>query len=232
VPTIFDTMDAAGVSWAIYGAGGHEQPKVDGYLWTICPTFYECLGSKQDKQLVPASDVLTDAQNGTLPQVSFVTPTDTNSQHNTQSMAVGDNWVGSVVNAIETGPDWSSTAIFLTWDDCGCFYDHVNPLQFDSEWGIRVPMIVVSPFAKQGYTDSTPATYASMLAYVEHSFGLPALHPCGDEPGCTDDADAYDFSNAFDYGQAPLPPVAMVRTRVPRAERRFIASHPSTNNVT
>jgi phospholipase C len=232
VPTIFDTLDSAGVSWGIYGAGGHQQPSVDGYLWTICPTFYECLGSRQDQQLVPASNVLTDAQNGTLPQVSFVTPTDTNSQHNTQSMAVGDNWIGNVVNAIETGPDWSSTAIFLTWDDCGCFYDHVDPLQYDPEWGIRVPMIIVSRFAKQGYTDSTPATYASLLAYVEHTFGLPALHPCGNEPGCTDDANAYDFSQAFDYGQAPLPPIAMVHTRVPKAEKRYIAAHPSKNNVT
>jgi phospholipase C len=232
VPTIFDTLDSAAVSWDIYGAGGHQDPSIDGYLWTICPTFYECLGSRQDQQLVPSSNVLTDARNGTLPQVSFVTPTDTNSQHNTQSMAVGDNWIGSVVNAIETGPDWSSTAIFLTWDDCGCFYDHVDPLQYDPEWGIRVPMIIVSPFAKQGYTDSTPATYASLLAYVERTFGLPALHPCGNEPGCTDDANAYDFSHAFSYSQAPLAPIAMAHTRVPRAERRYIAAHPSKNNVT
>jgi phospholipase C len=182
--------------------------------------------------LVPASNVLTDAQNGTLPRVSFVTPTDTNSQHNSQSMAVGDNWIGRVVGAIEAGPDWSSTAIFLTWDDCGCFYDHVNPLQYDSEWGIRVPMIIVSPFAKQGYTDSTNATYASLLAYVERTFGLPALNPCGNKGGCTDDANAYDYSAAFDYGQRPVAPTSMVRTKVSKAEKRYIAAHPSKEDVT
>jgi phospholipase C len=232
VPTMFDTMNSAGVSWKIYGAEGSQDPNAKGYLWTICPTFYECLGSSQYQNLVPASNVLTDAQNGTLPRVSFVTPTDTNSQHNSQSMAVGDNWIGRVVGAIEAGPDWSSTAIFLTWDDCGCFYDHVNPLQFNSEWGIRVPMIIVSPFAKQGYTDSTNATYASLLAYVERTFGLPALNPCGNKGGCTDDANAYDYSAAFDYGQTPVAPTSMVRTRVSKAERRYIAAHPSKEDVT
>ena len=85
-------------------------------------------------------------------------------------MAQGDNWIGSIVNAIEQGPQWTSTAIFITWDDCGCFYDHVPP---PPGLGIRVPMLLVSPYAKAGYTDSAAASFASILAYTEHAFTLP-----------------------------------------------------------
>ena len=85
-------------------------------------------------------------------------------------MAVGDNWIGQVVSAIETGPDWASTAIFLTWDDCGCFYDHVAP---PTGLGIRVPMIMISPYVKAGTTDSNVASFASVLAFTETVFGLP-----------------------------------------------------------
>jgi len=183
---------------------------------------------------VPNSDVFTDAQNGTLPPVSFVTPISTYSEHQPASVSAGDNWVGSVVSAIMASPDWSSTAIFLTWDDCGCFYDHVNPLQYNSEWGVRVPMIIMSPYARAGYTDSSPATFVSMLAFVEHTFGLPPLNPCATvgkkDRTCTDDANAYDYSNAFDFTQDPLAPVAMTRTSVSSAEQRWIAAHPDAGD--
>src|SRR5439155_1658622 len=92
------------------------------------------------------SQVIDDATNGTLPTVSIVTPTNSKSQHNFYSMKMGDNWIGQVVQAIENGPQWSSTAIFITYDDCGCFYDHVAP---PAGLGIRVPMVIVSPYAKR-----------------------------------------------------------------------------------
>jgi hypothetical protein len=78
-----------------------------------------------------------------------------------------------VVQAIESGPDWSTTAIFITYDDCGCFYDHVAPPS--PELGIRVPMVVVSPFARRGFTDTNVASYASLLAFTEYVFGLQPL---------------------------------------------------------
>ena len=149
-----------------------------------------------------------------MPSFSVVTPTRRNSQYNGFSLTEGDNWVGSVVSAIEHGPDWSSTAIFLTWDDCGCFYDPVSP---PNGWGIRVPMIIVSPYAKSRYTDSTPTTYAGILAFVEHTFGLPALSEA--------DATAYDFSNSFDYRQEPIPPVRMTTTAVPASSLRYLRTH-------
>ena len=232
VPTIFDLLDQAGLSWRIYGADGAADPRSPGYEWTICPSFYECLGSTQDANLVPSADVVTAAQLGTLPTVSFVTPLAVDSEHNRNSMRVGDNWIGQVLGAIESGPDWDSTAVFLTWDDCGCFYDHVNPLQYGSDWGIRVPMIIVSPYAKQGYTDSTPAVFASILAYIEHTFRLPSLHPCNGTPGCTDDSNVYDYAGAFDYSQAPLPPIPVAFAPIRERERRFLQQHPAPPDVT
>jgi len=225
VPTIFDRLNHAGLSWRIYGGTGEPGPFSTGYAWTVCATFYECLGSNQRNRLVPAKKVVHAAGAGTLPAYSLVIPTAADSQHNGDSMAEGDNWIGRVVGAIMNGPDWSSTAIFLTWDDCGCFYDHVPPPDpmFGPEGspeypGIRVPMIIISPYAKPGFTDSTSATFASLLAYVEHLFGLSPLG-AGDQ-------NAYDYANAFDYGQRPLRPVAMTRTRIPAWEVRWLAAHP------
>ena len=91
-------------------------------------------------------------------------------------------------------------------------------------------MIIVSPYARAGYTDSSPATFVSMLAFVEHTFGLPSLNPCATvgrrNRTCTDDSNAYDYSNAFDFAQAPLAPVGMTRTSVSSVEQRWIAAHP------
>ena len=129
-------------------------------------------------------------------------------------MAEGDNWIGQVVSAIENGPDWQSTAVFITYDDCGCFYDHVAP---PSGLGIRVPMVIVSPYARAGSMDSNQASIASMLAFTEHNFGLSPLNE--------NDANAYDYDNSFDYSQAPLAPVPMTRSKLsPRA--REVTKHP------
>ena len=215
VPTIFDRLDAAGRSWRIY-AGGTAGSDTIPYGWAICPSFYECLGSSQRRNVLPTPRVLTDAASGALPSFSIVTPTLDVSQHNFYSMARGDNWIGDVVSAVEHGPDWDSTAVFIVYDDCGCFYDHVNPLQFDPSWGIRLPVVIVSPFAKSGFTDSTPSTLVSFLAYTEHVFGLPSLGQA--------DATAYDFADSFDYAQRLGKPAAMTHTVIPRNEQLRIAS--------
>ncbi len=217
VPTIMDRLDAAGLSWRFYSANGTKDAG-SGYTWQICPTFAECLYSDQAQNVVPEDRVLQDAQAGNLPNFSIVLPnsaTGETSQHNNTSMAFGDNYIGQVVSAIENGPDWDSTAIFITYDDCGCFYDHVPP---PSGVGIRVPMVIVSPYAKPGYTDSTEATFASMLAFTEHTFGL--------EPLTSADAAAYDYSGAFTFSGAPRRGIPMVRSRVPSWELRWVAGHP------
>jgi len=87
---------------------------------------------------------------------------------------VGDNWIGTLTSALENGPDWNSTALFITYDDCGCFYDQVPPgVNPDgSQQGVRDPVLIVSPYASHGYVDSTPTTFAGILAFVEDTFKL------------------------------------------------------------
>ncbi len=215
VSTIMDELDAAGLSWRIYaGLGGNGNS--NGYGWAICPTFAGCLyRQSQRHDLVPNTQIVTDAAGGTLPSFAAVTPTQAESEHNLDSMAQGDNWLGSVVSAIEDGPQWGTTVIFLTWDDCGCFYDHVPP---PSGFGIRVPMIIISPYAIAGHTDSTVATYASVLAFTEHLFGLPALSSL--------DGSAYDYSSSFNFSQPALRPVAEVQSRISSSERQQLAANP------
>jgi len=212
VPTIMDRLQQMNRSWRIYAA----LDEGIGYGWAICPTFADCIYSRQARHLVSKDQVLTDAQAGTLPNFSIVVPKANDSQHNNQSMLRGDNWIGSVVSAIMNGPDWRSTAIFITYDDCGCFYDHVPP---PPNLGIRVPMVIVSPYARSGYTDSNNASYASMLAFVEHNFGIPPLSNV--------DGNAYDYANSFDYGQKPLAPIPLHQRELPTAEQQWLAEHPA-----
>jgi len=235
IPTLLDLLDIGAESWKIYGAQGYAGRAAlkSGYLWSVCPTFYSCIGHHSDR-LVPAGDVLSDATNGDLPAYSLVTPVVFQSQHNYESMGVGDTWIGDVVQAIETGPDWDSTAIFITYDDCGCFYDHMNPMQYRANWGIRVPLVIVSPYAKPGFTDTHPATFASIIAFTEHVFSLPPLATCKilPSPTCDDDSTAYDYMDAFDFNQTPLPPARMTKTVIPDWEWATIRAHPILDDGT
>jgi len=212
VPTILDRMDQAGVSWRLYAPGPSDGLS---YGWAVCPTFADCLYTSQSDNVVPPSQFVSDAQAGTLPSVSFVFPLSNDSQHNNYSMLQGDNWIASNVNAVMAGPDWSSTAIFITYDDCGCFYDHVPP---PGSLGIRVPMVIVSPFAKPASNDPTVASFDSLLSFIEHTFGLAPLSP--------QDANAYDYSAIFNYFQRPLAPIRLPQHRVPEWELRWIRDHP------
>ncbi len=212
VPTIMDRLDAAGMSWRIYG--GLDR-------WTVCPSFSDCIYGPERGALVRDQQVLTDAAQGRLPNLSIVIPSFANSQHNLSSMLLGDNWIGSVVGAIENGPQWGSTAVFVAYDDCGCFYDHVPP---PPDLGIRVPMVIVSPYARPAYTDSNVASYSSMLAYTEHVFGLESLY--------STDAGAYDYAQSFDYSQTPVPPVPLGTHPLPRWERRWLKEHPPAADAT
>jgi phospholipase C len=212
VPTIFNRLDEGVVTWRIY----FSKPGDGGYQYAGCTYFAECLYGSQSNNIRETMGVLDDARNGTLPEVAFVMPTGPVSQHNQQSMSEGDNYVGAIVNAISQGPDWASTAIFITYDDCGCFYDHVPPR---NGWGIREPMVIVSPYARPGFTDHTDASFVSVLAFIEHNWGLPPLTDA--------DGTAYDYSNSFDFTQPPVLSVpTMVSRRIPEWERRWIAEHP------
>ncbi len=225
VPTIMDRIEGAGLTWHMYNVFGPDNHKAGvGNSWTICPTFYECLGSSQKSQWFPADQFLTDAQNGNLPNLSFVVPVAENSQHNLYSMMMGDNWIGQVVSSVMNGPDWLTSAIFITYDECGCFYDHAVPPPHDPPLGIRIPLVIVSPYAKPRFTDSTLASTASILAFIEHTFGLAPLNSY--------DGTAYDFSNSFVFGKAPLAPIPLPQHRIPKWELRYLREHPPPIDVT
>jgi phospholipase C len=226
IPTIMDRLGNANLSWKIYGA----VKGATGYgTWNICPTFAECLYTSQDANLVSDAQFTADAAAGHLPSFSVVTPGGadfTNSCHNVTSMTACDNWVGTLVGDVQRSTDWASTAIFITWDDCGCFYDHVPPpTQPDGTLaGPRMPMIIVSPFARPGYTDTTATSFAGILAYTEHTFGLTKLN--------TNDGSAYDFSNAFNYAQAPQKPVPMVNRPLPAWAKHIHVTPAMANEAT
>jgi phospholipase C len=233
VPTIFDRLEAANVSWRTYGGSGGPTGSNSGYSWTMCPSFWQCLGSYQSSHLAPANSIVTDADAGHLPAVSFVTPYTNVSTHEPASVSVGDQWLGKIVGGLMASPEWSSTAIFLTWDDCGCFYDHANPLAYNADWGVRLPMLIISPYARAGYTDTTPASVASPLAFIEHDFNLRPLAPCAlliAGKGCTDDSNAYDYRRAFDYSQTPLAGISPIRTTRSLTENKWLSAHPNAGN--
>jgi phospholipase C len=215
-----DRLAAAGLSWRIYRPVDAEGGRLP-YGWAICPTFAECLNGPQAKNAVLDTQVLGDAKAGRLPSFSIVIPQGRNSQHNGWSMRKGDSWIASVVGSIMDGPDWGSTAIFITYDDCGCFYDQVPP---PAGLGIRVPMVIVSPYAKPAFTDSSVASFASILAYTEHVFGL--------QPLAASDTNAYDYANSFDYTQTPLAPVALHGHPIPGWERAWLRAHPPKPDTT
>jgi phospholipase C len=193
VPTIMDRLDTAGLSWKIYGAAN---PAEQTYIWNTCATFSECLNTSQHANVVDPSQFFTDASGGTLPSLSLImaggaAPYDADTCHNGSSMTACDNYVGQVAQALMSSPEWASSALFITFDDYGGFYDSavpgVNP--DGTQQGIRLPFILVSPYAKQASTDSTPASFASVLAFIEHNFNVPPLEQ--------NDASAYDLSGMF-----------------------------------
>jgi phospholipase C len=208
VPTVMDEMDAAPtpVTWRLYTGFGPQTPSSSS--WAICPYFADCWYTKQSRNEANPAQFITDAKAGTLPAFSVVLPSGpegSTSQHNGYSMLEGDDWIGQMLSALIGGPDWSSTAAFITYDDCGCFYDHVPP---PNGWGIRVPMVIVSPYAKPAFTDSTPADFSSLLAFTEHVFGLPALS--------SRDGNVYDFANAFNF-------TSPAHSNRPRMAREYVS---------
>jgi phospholipase C len=143
----------------------------------------------------PETRVLKDIEAGQLAQVTWIVPAFNNSDH-PGAPAQGPDWVAGIVNAIGKSKYWDSTAIFISWDDWGGWYDHVPPPQVDNMGlGFRVPVIVVSPYAKHGYVSHVTHEFGSILHFTEEIFSLPSLN--------TRDAVSDDFSDCFDYSQSP-----------------------------
>jgi phospholipase C len=158
------------------------------------------------------SDFFDDANNGTLPQVSFVIPGGNVSEHPQHgSMLPGYAYVSRAINALSTGPEWTSTAIFLNWDDWGGFYDHVKPPNVDSlGYGMRAPGLVISPYSRPGYVDHQILSSDAYLKFIEDRFlGGQRLDPQNDgrKDSRPDVREAKpilgDMSSDFDFTQLP-----------------------------
>ncbi|HEY5426168.1 MAG TPA: alkaline phosphatase family protein, partial [Candidatus Tumulicola sp.] len=145
----------------------------------------------------PPSQFLTDVGNGTLADVTWITPTYKSSDHPGLNADQGPAWVASLVNAVGTSKFWKSTAIFVMWDDWGGWFDPIRPVYEDYDGlGFRVPLIVISPYAKKGYVTHVQYESSSVLRFIEDNFGLAPLS--------ASDARANDpAGDAFDYAQPP-----------------------------
>ncbi len=191
-PTLADLLDAQSLSWRYYI--GRVQPG----LWNAFDAISHIRKRTEyyTNVVSPPSRVLTDITNGNLASVVWVTPTSKASDHSGQTDGSGPSWVASVVNAVGQSKYWDSTTIVVVWDDWGGWYDHVAPHRYNSyELGFRVPMIVISPYAKKGYISHTQHEFGSILKFVEETFGLGSL-------GTTDQR-ADDLADCFDFHRGP-----------------------------
>ncbi len=195
--TMGDVLDAKGVTWRYYAPALNTS----GDIWSAFQAIKHIrYGADWTNNVIsPSPQILTDIEAGKLAQVTWVVPAFSYSDHASPGLtAQGPDWVASITNAIGASPFWDSTAIFISWDDWGGWYDHVNPPTVDAMGlGFRVPLIVVSPYAKHGYISHTTHEFSGFLKYMEEVFGLPTL-------GQRDVA-ADDFADCFDYTQTPQP---------------------------
>ncbi|HKE37592.1 MAG TPA: alkaline phosphatase family protein [Candidatus Baltobacteraceae bacterium] len=197
--TLADSLDDAHVTWRYY-APSVSDPN-NGGIWSSFDAIRNVrYGRDWNNVISPQTRVLTDARSGKLPGVTWVIPDALDSDHGADDVG-GPSWVSAVVNAIGSGPDWKSTAIVIVWDDWGGWYDSVPPPQLDFRGlGIRVPCIVISPYAKPHYVSHTQYEFGSVVKLVEQVFGLP---PLGTRAAGYTDARAHSMLDVFDFHQTP-----------------------------
>jgi len=210
-PTLTDLLETAGLSWTYYAAQ-------DGSIWTapdaiehICgpsppyPNATSCAGTDWNDHVdiegSSDADFISAINNSQLAAVNWVIPTSDNSDHAGGNKGGGPSWVAALVNAIGQSPYWANTAIFVTWDDFGGWYDHVPPssIRDSYEYGLRVPLLVISPYAKPGYVSHVNHDFGSILKFVETNFGLGTV-----DGNLYADSRSDDLSDCFDFNQNPL----------------------------
>jgi len=185
VSTIANELQAANDSWAYYSPYRAGNENALGLVSSIANN------ATMMANLKPTQDFLSDLQAGKMPDVSYLTGNDTQNEHPPYSVQSGEQWVESIIGAIQASPYWGSTVIVIMWDDYGGWYDHVVPPQVDKYGdGFRVPLLMVSPFAKNDYVDHTFSDHTSILKFIERVFGLP--------PVTQRDAGASDLMDALD----------------------------------
>jgi phospholipase C len=196
-PALPNRLANNGISWHFYNTTGVQT--VHNALDALKPVRYN---AQLWSQVVPTSRFFTDIANNTLPSVSWIV--DRQLEHPPASTCRGENETVTYVNAIMNSPAWSSTAIFVVWDEWGGFYDHVAPPQIDGiSYGFRVPLIAISPYTKAGSSpnggsiSSTMYSHESILKFIEDNWGLPSMTPA--------DARANDMMDMFNFSRTPNP---------------------------
>jgi phospholipase C len=193
-----DLLNAQQIPWAYYAATNAQL----GYIWSAYSAIdrYRNDPALWGAHIRPVDDVLRDIQSDRLPPVSWITPRFQLSQHPEYNFCWGQNWTIEVVNALMRSPAWKDTLLVVTWDDFGGFYDHVPPVRLDDYGlGIRVPAMIISPYAKSGYVDHTMYEFSSVLRFIEDNWSL--------RPFLTRrDRIADGLRGALDFTQTPLAP--------------------------
>ena len=188
----------------VVGTPTQQQQAPDQYtLWNPLPAFPAVQNNPAQKsRLVDTAQFYQDARNGTLPQVAWVIPSGAVSEHPPSKVSAGMEYVTGLVDAVMQSPQWRTTAIFISWDDWGGFYDHAPPPAVDQYGlGIRVPGLVIGPYARQGFIDHRTYSFESWLRIVEERFGIA--------PMTARDNNTPDMLDAFDFTQAPRAPLPL-----------------------
>jgi phospholipase C len=212
-PTLADDALDNGVTWRYYA------PPIDslGSIWSAFDAIRHIRYSPLWGNVIsPETRVLEDARRGDLPAITWVVPSAQNSDHpfprkDTEhdvgvSGQYGPDWVASIVNAIGEGPLWSTTAIIVVWDDWGGWYDHVAPPQIDRMGlGMRVPFIMIGPYAKRHYVSHVQHEFGSIMKFAEQAFRLPSMHTTDDRSDAL--RDCLDFNQPLE----PFRPIPTFR---------------------
>jgi phospholipase C len=221
--TMAEVLDTAHVSWRYY-APHVSQPNAAQLSWSAFATIkYVFRGPDWAKNVVsPQTKIIQDVANGDLASVTWVVPDYFDSDHPGSQSDTGPSWVSAIVNTIGKSPAWNSTAIVIVWDDWGGWYDNAPPPQKDFVGlGIRVPCLIVSPYARKGRVIHTTYEYGSVLKFVEQTFRLP---PIGPPAFGYADTRAASLADSFNFTQAPRP-FSVIPSKYPI--QRFLVERPS-----
>ncbi len=227
-------LHGAGVPWKYYVAEGTQPDCADDAIacrprpqragtpeiWNPLPWFDTVREDGELGDIQTIDRFYEDARTGTLPAVAWIVPSDDVSEHPPSSVSAGHAYVTGLVNAVMASPEWSSTVVFLTWDDWGGFYDHVVPPSVDvNGYGLRVPGIVISPYAKRGYVDHQTLSFDAYLKFIEDDFlAGERIDPATDgrpdsRPTVRENVPILgDLTADFDFDQPPRPPLILPET--------------------
>jgi phospholipase C len=222
--TLGDELDAAHLTWRFYAVGYKNDRGGNGGTWSAYQAVKHIFRGPDWKSDIvsPNWKFITDVRAGKLANFTWITPECAESDHSECGGGFGPSWVAAIVNTVGKSKFWNSTAVFVQWDDWGGLYDDVPPPHEDYDGnGFRVPLLVISPFAKKDYVSHAQFETASMLRFAEDLYGLPQL-AAADARANSPAADCFDFSQAprkFVPIKASHPADFFIRHRFPNSER-------------